>query len=177
MESVVLLAEVVVTYDELAGKRRFTPKFTNQKLAYETGTLNTLYEISLTEEVKNDKRHNNHHTTGVLNYVVVNAGTCHVILSKSTGNVLIYIRHHVNLVRCTELCGKEYARIELICPLPREGEEEDGNHHGNGKRYDNLEERTEYTRAVNVCRLLKLIGNALEELTHQVDVKTVLYTA
>ena len=60
-------AEVVEIYDEFAEKPRLSPK-----LSYETGTLNTLYEILLAEEIQNDKRHNNHHTACILNYVVVN---------------------------------------------------------------------------------------------------------
>ena len=60
-------AEVVEIYDEFAEKPRLSPK-----LSYKTGTLNTLYEILLAEEIQNDKRHNNHHTACILNYVVVN---------------------------------------------------------------------------------------------------------
>ena len=38
----------VVTYVEVA-ERKFTPKYINQKLAYKTGTLNTLYKILLSK--------------------------------------------------------------------------------------------------------------------------------
>ena len=47
------------------------PKSTNRGLADKTGTLNTLYKISLTEEIKYDKGSNYHHTRGILDCVYI----------------------------------------------------------------------------------------------------------
>ena len=77
------------------------PQFT-AKLTYQAGTLNTLYQILLTEQVKNYKRHNDHHTARVLNYVVVDVRACHIFLGYELRNILIYVRHHIHVTLVAE---------------------------------------------------------------------------
>lgn len=53
---------------------RFYFKFSSRLsvgLTYETGALDTLYQILLTEEVKDDQGSNDHHTAGILNNVLI----------------------------------------------------------------------------------------------------------
>ena len=142
-------------------------------LSYDTGALDTLNEISLAEEVKNYERRYDQKTCGILYNVLVKSPSCEGLLEvkEARRNRLINVRHKIELV---DLIHPEHRRIELVSPLPREREEEYRYHHGYGKRENDLEEGSEYSGSVNVCRLLKLVGNALEELSHKVYVKTVL---
>ena len=47
------------------------PKLTVKKLAYKTGTLNSLNKISLTEEIYYYKREYYHNTGGIMEYVLI----------------------------------------------------------------------------------------------------------
>jgi hypothetical protein len=68
-------------------------------------------------------------------------------------------------------------RIEFIRPLPAEGEQEDGHHHRDGQRQDDLDKGAEGAGAVYICTLLKLIGYALKELQHHKDIERILKAA
>jgi len=139
-------------------------------LSNDTGTLDTLYQVLLAEEVDNNKRKNNKYSAGIGNCFCVKVGTAGK--SGKGDRNLNDIGH--KLEACGSNGGEEHTVIELIGPLPCEGEQENCYHHGNGQRKNYLKEGTEHAATVDVCRLLKLIGNSLEEVSHHEDVQTVL---
>ena len=85
-------------------------------LSYETGALNTLNEVSLTEQIHNDKRRYNHQACCILYYVVIES-FARVIRRQGLRNYRINVGHKVYLI--TGVC-EEYGRVELVRPLPRE---------------------------------------------------------
>ena len=52
------------------------PNLTARKLAYKTGTFNSLYEVSLAEQVYDNQRSYNHKSCGILEYVLIESGSC-----------------------------------------------------------------------------------------------------
>ena len=137
-------------------------------LANETGTFNTLYQVLLAEEIHYYERSNDHDRRSISDSIVIYALSC-VGSLEMLGNIY-YVRHHKR--SDVGVTGEEEVGVEVVGPLPREGEDEYSNHHRHRKRKNDLKEGSKCARTVNVCRLLKLVGNALEELTHHVDVKS-----
>ena len=141
------------------------------KLTYETGTLDTLYKVLLTEEVHYYKRSDDHKARRIL-YNSFEESVYRV-------SVELYLEgagHRNEVGHCprTVWTVEEESGIELVCPLPREGEEEDCNHHRHGERKDYPEESVDNAGSINICGFLKLIRNTLEELTKHKYVKSVL---
>ena len=87
--------------------------FINIKLTNKTRTLDTLYKISLTEEIKYDKGSDCHHTGGVIYYVVIKR-LSGIISHKRPGD-FNDIGHEINLIDITE---EEERCVEFIRPLP-----------------------------------------------------------
>ena len=138
-------------------------------LAYDTGSFNTLHKRLLTEKVQNHKGEDNHNTASIINRCIVKRLCRIACCSFQAFGDLQNIWHQVNC-----LTREEDRGVEVIRPLPAEGEQEDGDHHGERERKNDLEEGTEGVGTVYVRRLLKFIRNSREELTHHEDVKTVL---
>ena len=140
-----------------------------QKLTNKTGTLNTLNKVLLAEQVNDYQRQNDQQATGILNCVLIQSPTREGRIAKRFGDLAIKSIHGLN-IRIHE----ELVHVELVGPLPREGEQEDSNHHRYGKRQDDLEEGAEGVGAVHVSGFFQLVGNTGKELTHHKDVKSVL---
>jgi len=136
-------------------------------LAGDTRTLDTLNEVLLAEQVHNDQRSDNHQTAGVSDSRVIQVLSC--VGGGQRRRNIYYVRHKNGLLSC-----EEYRCVEVVGPLPREREQEYGDHHRDGKRENDLNEGSENARSVDVSRLLKLVGNSAEELSEQEDVQTVL---
>ena len=139
------------------------------RLAGDAGALNTLNEELLTEQIYHDQGSHDHQRHGILD------GSFKVAAACLTNSVYEGLRHFIDLGKGVHIAaGEEDLDVEVIGPLPGEGEQEHGDQHGNGQRQNDLHEGSEDTRAVDVSRFLKLVGNVLEELTEHEDVEAVL---
>ena len=132
--------------------------------------LDTLYQEVLAESIENNQRCNDHKTTSITNSGLIKCLTC---ISQLQGR-----RNSTNQVN-QELIGSiktgvNETYIEVISPLPAECKQEYGNHHGDGKRQDDLDESTESTTTIHICRFFKLIRNSTEELTEHENIQAVL---
>ena len=86
-------------------------------LSYKTGTLNTLYQVSLTEQVNYYQGSYNKQTRSVLYNVLVLRPSCHSLeYLKGLGRSLVYVRHKVEFTTVRP----EQVYVELIRPLPGE---------------------------------------------------------
>ena len=130
--------------------------------------LDPLHQEPLQEDIDDHQRENNHQSAGIVNCGFIKP-LPRVIGIQRSGNVA-----HQFEKRLRFPCREEQAGVELVGPLPAEGEQEDRDQHGHRKRKNDLEEGAEGSRTVNVCRFLQLVGNAAEELTEQEDIKPVL---
>ena len=76
------------------------PKYADLGLANKTGTLNTLYKVSLTEQVNQYQRRYDKNTCGVLYYVLVLSPTCcHLeLVYDGLRSALVYIGHQIESV-------------------------------------------------------------------------------
>ena len=144
------------------------PQLYNAVSADDTGALDTLNEVSLAEHVDDYERSDNEQSAGISDRCLICGSRCKV-LDKERFRYRNDIRHKRRTGR-----GKEQIRVEVIRPLPREREQEDRDHHRDRERKNYPHKGSECSRAVDVSRLLKLIGHAAEELTHHVYVQSVL---
>ena len=136
-------------------------------LTDDTRALDTLNEVSLAEQVNNNQRCHNEQCAGIVNRGIEQA------LSRIGGDKRL--RHRDDTGHQYRFgIREEYGGVEVVGPLPREREQEDGDHHRDRKRQDDLKEGAVYARTVNICGFLKFIGNACKELTHHEDEQTVL---
>ena len=86
-------------------------------LSYKSGTLNSLYKISLTEEIYYNERSDNHKTCGVVKYVSVKVRTGSAVRrSNRRRKLLIDIRQKKHLIGIT--ASEEDTGVEIIRPLP-----------------------------------------------------------
>ena len=145
------------------------PKFFRPKLAYETGTFNPLHQVTLAEQINDYQRKDNQKSCGVTDGRVEHTLTC-VGGLEALRNHTEYIGQEQSLVDVT---GEEQGGIEFVCPLPREGEQEDGNHHRHRGRQNNLQEGAEGVTTVYIGGFFQFIGNALKEGHHHKDVEAV----
>ena len=103
-----------------------------------TRTLNTLYQEVLAEEVHDNQRKDDKQSAGVSDCRVVEILTG--IVSRKRRRNIYNVGHEHCLVG-----RKEERGVEVIGPLPREGNEEYGNHHRHGQRQNDLQEGTACT--------------------------------
>ena len=145
------------------------PKFFRPKLADETGTFNPLHQVTLAEQINDYQRKDNQKSRGV-----TNGGIEHTLAGvgglQALGNGTEYIGQKQSFVDVT---GEEQSGIEFVCPLPREGKQEDCNHHRHSGGQNDLQEGTEGVTTVYIRRFLQLIGHTLEEGYHHEDIQTV----
>ena len=144
----------------------------------ETGVCDTLDEVSLAEEVEYDKGSYNKHT-GRIHYDSRKGSLCRIVTDKNffTDSLKRFRHCGPECVACKKNfvgVGKEDICIENICPLPREGKNEDSDEHRNGARENDAEECFENTVTVNIRSFFKFVGNTAIELSHKVDKQTVL---
>ena len=132
--------------------------------------VNTLYQILLAEEEQNNQRQASHNAASVLHRrLIAVTGLLHRRRQAGKRKLGCNVRHKLRRVD-----REEQRDVEVIRPLPAEGEQEHRDHHGHGNGQNYLHEGAEGVGAVQICRLLQLIGHAAEELTQQEDVKSVL---
>lgn len=108
--------------------------------AYDTGTLDTLNQELLAEEVHYDQRRDDHHTAGIVDCRVEQVGTCKAVVLEGRGNLEGQVRPQEDLTS-----GEEQRGIEVVSPLPGERKEEYRDHHRDRKRDDDLNKRAENT--------------------------------
>ena len=131
-----------------------------------TGTLDTLNNVSLTEEVEDDKGSYDEHTASVLNSRYVQVAAC-VVGIKSLGNL-----NNVGK-ECRTGDIVEQLSVEVVSPLPAECEHEYCDHHCAGERKNDSEECSEDTGTVKISGFFELVGNTAVELTEHEDEQTV----
>ena len=132
-------------------------------LTYDTRALNTLHQISLTEQIHNHQRYNNHQAASVIDRSIVErlSGVCRFQRFRDSDN----IRHQRNLI------GREkHLGVKIVRPLPRKRKQENRNHHRDRQRQNDLQKCSERSRAVDIRTFLQFVRHAAEELPHHKDV-------
>ena len=136
-------------------------------LAGDTGTLDTLDDVSLHEGVENQQGEQDQDTAGI-----ADSGNVHVFARILGVQGLGYLDHIRHQGRSAD--GVEHFGVEVIRPLPGEREHEYRDQHGNGQGQNDLEEGSEYAGTVQVRRLFELIRHTAEELAKHKDIQAVL---
>ncbi len=85
------------------------------RLARDTGALDTLDKCLLTEAVYNDQRNEDHKTAGIADRSLIK------VLSRIRGVERTGYSDNVGHKLGTR-CRIEYVGVEVVCPLPGEGE-------------------------------------------------------
>ena len=91
-------------------------------LTDKTGTLDTLNKVFLAEEVYHYQGGDDKNTCCISDDRIPQGLTCVGCLQRNRHG-LINIRHQICLIHGV---NEEQGRVEVVRPLPREGEEEDG---------------------------------------------------
>ena len=133
----------------------------------QTRLLDALHQEALAEGIQDHQREDNHQAAGVADSRVVQI-LPRVIHSQRRRNGTHQFDQHVGVG-----CDKEQVGVEIVGPLPAEGEQEHGNQHGDRKRENDAVKGAHRARAIDVRRLLQLIRNAPEELPQQEDIQAV----
>lgn len=135
--------------------------------ARDTGTFDTLNDVTLTKQVQDDQGNQDQDTTRVTNSRGV---------ERLTGIVRIQRLGDLDDVGQQDVAGGgvEQFGVEVVGPLPAEGEHEYRDHHSHRQRNDDAEEGTEHAGTIQVSRFFQFVRDALEELPHQEDEQTVL---
>ena len=139
-----------------------------EKSVCQTRLLNALYQEFLEEGIEDHEREDDHEPAGVADRRIIEILT-RIIGFERRRYLPDQIDQHIGGFR-----REEQARVEVIRPLPAEGEQEDRNEHGDRQRKNDPPEGFERTRTVDVGGFFQFIRNSAEELTEQENVEPVL---